>query len=357
MKRTLSMVLVLLLVAMSVFAAGQGEAAAKSKDVTVVFVPKLSGNAFFEAANEGAQAYAAKQGFTVKYDGNPEASVANQVTIIDNAINSGADAVCVSSVDATGLDDIMKEAMKAGLAVVTWDSDVSGDARTVMVSQGTPDILGKMLVDMLADSLKERGKDPAKDAIKYAWHYSQATVADQNSWRVAGEEYIRKAYPNWVNVNPSNFYSEQDAEKAITIGEAILMAHPDIDGIICNDSTALPGQAQAAQNLGKDKNDVSITGFAPPNSMKQYANAGVLARWGLWDCQIQGALGCYLAYYLASGNEIKVGDKIAVPEIGTVEVLPNTVLDASAYTAEDSGVVLLPERAVFTVENMNNYNF
>ncbi|WP_050805759.1 substrate-binding domain-containing protein [Sphaerochaeta pleomorpha] len=109
-----------------------------------MFVPKLTGNAFFESANVGAQEYAANHGYTVKYDGSPEAFVAKQVTVIDNAINSGADAICVSSVDATGLDDIMRDAKKAGLQVVTWDSDVSGDARTVMVSQGTPEILGKI---------------------------------------------------------------------------------------------------------------------------------------------------------------------------------------------------------------------
>jgi ABC-type sugar transport system, periplasmic component len=357
MKKTICIVLGLMLVASTMVFAKDKPAADSKKGITVVFVPKLTGNAFFESANIGAQDYAKKHGFTVKYDGNPEASVANQVTVIDNAINTGADAICVSSVDAKGLDSIMREAKKAGVKVVTWDSDVSGDARTVMVSQGTPDILGKMLVDMLADSLKERGKNPAKDAIKYCWHYSQATVADQNSWQVAGEAYIKKAYPNWKNVAPSNYYSEQDAEKAITIGEAILTAHPDIDGIICNDSTALPGQAQAAQNLGKTKKDVSITGFASPNSMKGYCKAGIIARWGLWDCKIQGALGCYLAYYLASGKTIKVGDKINVPDIGTVEVFPNTVLDPKAYTAKDSGVVLLPERAVFTIDNMNNYNF
>lgn len=360
MKKTLSLVLGLMLfTSMMIFGKGSQELekAPQKEGITIVFVPKLTGNAFFEAANVGAQRYAKKMGFSVKYDGNPEASVANQVAVIDNAINTGADGICVSSVDATGLDSVMREAKKAGVKVVTWDSDVSGDARTVMVSQGTPDILGKMLVDMLVDSLKERGKDPQKDAIKYCWHYSQATVADQNSWNVAGENYIKKAYPHWINVAPSNYYSEQDAEKAISIGEAILTAHSDLDGIICNDSTALPGQAQAAQNLGKDKNSISITGFASPNSMKSYCSAGVLARWGLWDCQIQGALGCYLSYYLATGKSIKVGDKINVPEIGTVEVFPNTILDPNAYTADDSGVVLLPERAVFTIENMNNYDF
>ncbi len=328
-----------------------------AQDITVVFVPKLTGNAFFESANVGAQEFAKDWGFTVKYDGSPEASVANQVTVINNAINQGMDALCVSSVDATGLDDVMCEAMAAGLVVTTWDSDVSGDARSIMVSQGTPEQLGKMLVDMLAESLTNRGKNVKEDEIKYCWHYSQATVADQNSWHVAGEAYIAENYPNWVNVAPDNYYSEQDAEKAITVGEAVLSAHPDLDGVICNDSTALPGQAQAAQNLGKTKEDISITGFAAPNSMKDYCRAGVLERWGLWDCQIQGALGCYMAYYLASGNEVKVGDVIDVPGIGEVEVHPNTVLDANAYTADDSGVVLLPERTVFTIDNMDNYDF
>ena len=330
---------------------------AMAANINVVFVPKLTGNAFFESANDGAQKYAAEQGFTVTYDGNPEASVANQVAVIQNAINSGADAICVSSVDATGLDDIRKEAMAAGLAVTTWDSDVSGDARSLMVSQGTPEVLGRMLVDMLAESLTERGKDVKADAIKYVWHYSQATVADQNSWQVAGEAYIRETYPNWVNVAPENYYSEQNAEKAITVGESILTAHADIDGIICNDSTALPGQAQAAQNLGLDATKVSIVGFAAPNSMKDYCRAGILTRWGLWDCKVQGALGCYMAYLLASGQEIKVGDSIDVPDIGTVKVEPNTVLDANAYTSETSGVVLLPERVVFTKDNMDHYNF
>ncbi len=328
-----------------------------ASDITVVFVPKLSGNAFFEVANEGAQEFAAENGFTVKYDGNPEASVANQVAIIQNAITSGADAICISTVDAAGVQDALVEAAEAGLAVTTWDSDSNADARSIMVSQGTPEQLGVMLVDMLVESLTERGLDVEADEITYCWHYSQATVTDQNSWQVAGEAYIQEVYPNWVNVAPDNYYSEQDAEKAITVGESILTAYPEIDGIICNDSTALPGQAQAAQNLGYTAEDVSITGFATPNSMKDYCSAGVLTRWGLWDCKIQGALGCYMAYLLASGEELVVGDVVEVPGIGTVTIEPNTVLDADAYTADDSGVVLLPERAVFTAENMDEYDF
>lgn len=328
------------------------------KDIKVTFIPKLTGNAFFESANKGAQKYAQKWGFTVDYQGDATASAAAQVAVINKAVQQGTDAISLSSVDAAGVKDALIAAAKAGVKVTTWDSDVDPSVRKIMVSQGTPEQLGQMLVQMGYDSLKERGKNPDKDTIKYAWHYSNATVTDQNSWQVEGEKYIKEKYPNWTNVAKDNYYSNQDAEQAISVGESILAAHPDIDLIICNDSTALPGQAQAAQNKGKTAKDVTITGFASPNSMKQYCTEGILTRWGLWDCGIQGGIGCYMAYYIAAGNEVKVGSKINIPDIGTVEVMPNSVLDPSADVSDtSSGVVLLPERTVFTKDNMNNYDF
>jgi len=122
----------------------------------VVFIPKVTGNSFFESGNLGAQEMAKKEGFTVDYNGNPVASVANQVTIINNAVQTGAGSIAVSSVDPTGLDNALKQAQKAGLKVVTWDSDVSPDARSLMVSQGTPTQLGEMLVKMSVDALEKR---------------------------------------------------------------------------------------------------------------------------------------------------------------------------------------------------------
>ena len=56
--------------------------------------------------------------------------------------------------------------------------------------------------------------------------------------------------------------------------------------------------------------------------------------------------------------DLKVGDKIDIPEIGTVEVLANDALVAGQETAaENNGVVLLPERVVFTAENVADYPF
>ena len=325
---------------------------------TVAFIPKLTGNAFFEVANTGAQEFAKDWGINVEYMGDATASAAAQVAVINNAVAQGVDAICISTVDAAGVSDALKAAMEAGIVVCTWDSDAAVSDRALMVSQGTPEVLGQMLVNLAVDGLKDRGVDPEKDAVKYAWHYSQATVTDQNSWQVEGEKIIKEKYPNWENVHPDNYYSEQDSEKSITVGEAVLDANPDIDLIICNDSTALPGQLQAAENKGLTKADVTITGFATPNAIKDYCKNGTLFNWGLWDCKIQGGLGCYVAAYIAAGNDVKVGDVIDVPGIGKCEVMPNNCLNPDDATADtNNGVVLLPDRAVFNAENMDNYDF
>ena len=127
---------------------------------TVAFIPKLTGNSFFEAANNGAQKYAKDWGITVDYMGSANATVTDQLEVIQQAIDAGVDAIAISSVDATALDEKLKEAQDAGIVVCTWDSDVSPDARSMMVSQGTADVLGPMLVDMGVEALKNRGVDP-----------------------------------------------------------------------------------------------------------------------------------------------------------------------------------------------------
>ena len=130
-------------------AAASGEAA--GGDVagkTVAFIPKITGNAFFESANDGAQKYAKDWGFTVYYLGSSSASASDQVGIINQAVANGVDALCISTVDAAGVSDALKKATDAGIVVTTWDSDAQPEDRTLMVSQGTPEILGQMLVDM-----------------------------------------------------------------------------------------------------------------------------------------------------------------------------------------------------------------
>ena len=88
MKKILSMLLVLCM-ALTLCSAAFAEGKSPVDGMTVAFIPKVSGNSFFEAANDGAQKYAKEWGLTVDYIGAPTADVTTQLELIQQAHDAG----------------------------------------------------------------------------------------------------------------------------------------------------------------------------------------------------------------------------------------------------------------------------
>src|SRR5689334_23473868 len=108
-----------------------GAPAASGGGKTFVLVPKNLGNPYFDTANKGAQEAAKELGVTVTYQGSATADAPQQIQLLNSLIAQNVNGLAISANDADALVPTGKQAIDAGIPVVTWDSAIAPGGRTV----------------------------------------------------------------------------------------------------------------------------------------------------------------------------------------------------------------------------------
>ncbi len=312
--------------------AGSSSAAGGIKQgLKIAVLPKAINIAYFDAAYKGAQKAAGEIGATIEQVGPTQATGAAQLQFINTIIQQKYDALVISAADADSIVPALKKAQDAGVAVVTYDADVSDPtARSAFISTPAPDDIAKAQDKWISDAI---GSSGGEIAILSA----AATAANQNAWIKIMKDDRTANYPQLKLVD--TVYGDDDAAKSAQKAAALLQAHPNLKGII---SPTTVGVREAAKYLSGSqyKGKVQLTGLGLPSEMKPYLKDGTVKTAGLWDPAQLGYVAVYAAATKASGGSAS-----------------GLSIQGTTYTPDGKGVIIGAKPQDFTSANVDQFAF
>lgn len=306
------------------------------KGLTVAFLPKQVNNPYFTTADTAGKKALRELGSTYKEVGTSSGTdTAGQVSYVNTLTQQQVDAIAVSAQDPGALCTALKQAMKNGVSVVTYDSDTKTDCRNVFVSQASAEDLGRSQVQLLAKQIGNKGEIAILSAAQ--------TATNQNTWIDYMKDELKK--PEYKDIKlVKTAYGDDDAQKSFQQTQGLLQEHPNLKGII---SPTTVGIKAAAQYLSgsKYKGKVELTGLGTPNDMRAYVRNGTVDAFELWDPAKLGALAAHTAVALESGRITgREGEKFEAGELGE-------------FTIGKDSVVSLSTPTVFDKKNIDDFDF
>ncbi|SDH75412.1 rhamnose ABC transporter substrate-binding protein [Nonomuraea jiangxiensis] len=301
----------------------------------VAFLPKQVNNPYFTIANQGGISAAAEYGGEGKEVGPSDASASSQVSYINTLTQQKQDAIVISANDPNAVVPALKQAMAAGIKVVSYDSDTAADGRQIFVNQASAEDLGRTEVQLLAEQIGHKGKIAVLSATPNA--------TNQNAWiEFMKDELTKPEFKDMELVKVA--YGNDDDQKSFTETQGLLRSYPDLAGII---SPTTVGIAAAARYLSDSpyKGKVKLTGLGTPNQLRKFVKDGTIDAFELWNPADLGYLASYAAAALASGQITGAeGERFKAGRLGE-------------YTVGAKGEVLLGKPTVFDKDNIDDFDF
>lgn len=300
---------------------------------SVAFVPQLIGIPYFNAMEAGGNAAAADLGVEFVYQGPVDANPLDQLQIAQSLIDRGMDAIAVSVLDASAIEPLVAAAEAQGSILFTSDSDAADSGRPVYVAQATDQGLGEAIIDELATRV---GEDATVGIVS-----GEATASNLNAWIGVMQAHAAEAYPNMTLLEPQ--FAGGTAERAAQLATDLITANPEIDAIIAVASSTCPGVAQAIETAGK-VGTIMGTGYCSPNTARDYLESGAFGFTVLWDPYQLGYLTVWAGKQLIDGTPFAAENQVPT-------------FEAPVTFDAETGILLLGDPAIFTAENVDNYDF
>jgi ribose transport system substrate-binding protein len=214
--------------------------------ITVAIVPK-GVHPFFEDTRIGAEEEAASLGVTFEWQAPQQFDAALQVKMIEDLITKQVNAIVVSPNEPTSVIDVINDGLSKGVLMMTFDSD-SPDSNRVMYIGTDNKTAGQVQGETLRDALGGSGKVGIITGGLGALNLNE---------RIEG--FRETVGPDIEIVEV--VATDDDLQKGLGVSEALLRAHPDLNGVACVSATGGPTLAQVLQGPEFADRQLTIVAF------------------------------------------------------------------------------------------------
>ena len=250
--------------------AGSGAALATLADNAgsgkkIVYIPGLTGVAFYSSVSCGAAGEAKRLGASFATQGDPTFAVDKQTAVLNAVVATKPDAIMISITDPKAMVAPLLKAKNAGIKIIGIDGDL--DDKTVMSTNIQSDNLkgGALAADRLGDVMGGKGTVVTVD------NAAGSTISDDRFNGFKTE--MTAKYPG-IKVLDRQF-SANSTDKAASIVKASVANDPTIAGVYALETANTQGAATGVQQAGK-KGSVHIVGYDTSDPIIAAIKAGTV---------------------------------------------------------------------------------
>ncbi len=270
-------------------AAGPVPTVAPGTKITVAMVPKLV-HPFFEDVRKGGEQKAKELGVDFQWVAPQQADPAQQVAMIEDLIRKKVHAISISPNEPKSVEPVIAEGMKQGILMMTFDSDSPNSQRVMYIGTDNK-AAGRTMGETMAKLLNGKGKVGIITGGLGALNLNQ---------RIEGFKEGVGANIEVVDIQAT----DDDLQKGLSVSEAMLRAHPDLNGIACVSATGGPTLAQVLKSpefqdrIGK----LVIVAFDDLEETKRAIDEGIIAATMVQRPVQMGVLTVQWAYEILTGK-------------------------------------------------------
>lgn len=277
---------------------GKKPSGGKDDKIVVGFIPMTLNNEYFITMVNGAKEKAKELGIELKVQaGDQHASAADQLTIVENMITSGVDAICIVPSSSEGLAAALKKCKDAKVPVINIDTkledSVLKEAGVEVPFYGTNNFEGaKAIGEYVAKNFGKGTKTAILTGIA-----GQQNAADRKDGFVKGAgdaiKVVAEQSANW------------EVDQGYAAVQNILTANPDIELVYCGNDGMAIGALRAIKEAKKEK-QVKVIGFDGVSEALNLVETGeMFATCAQFPAEM-GKLGVENAVKLIKGEKVEM---------------------------------------------------